>query len=119
MKTENTKENKNKFFAQYFGQNVLKYKDWVHCVENNPKKEDWNHSGMLLELKPLEIISDEDAKYLGFPDNISSMIKYIKSIGLELKDTDYLRSRGYALRYMDLSVQDLINYGWVKLIEST
>ena len=31
--------------------------------------------------------------------------------------TDYLRSKGYALPYMDLSVEDLIEYGWIKLEE--
>ncbi|MDV3490968.1 hypothetical protein CMV03_07160 [Elizabethkingia anophelis] len=28
---------------------------------------------------------------------------------------DYLRSRGYALPWMEISVQKLIEYGWVKL----
>ena len=32
--------------------------------------------------------------------------------------TDYLRSKGYALPWMDLSVEDLIEYGWVKLKEN-
>lgn len=31
--------------------------------------------------------------------------------------TDYLRSKGYALPYMDLSVKDLQDYGWIKLEE--
>ena len=31
---------------------------------------------------------------------------------------DYLRSKGYALPWMDLSVEDLIKYGWVKLKEN-
>lgn len=31
--------------------------------------------------------------------------------------TDYLRSKGYALPYMGLSVENQIEYGWVKLIE--
>lgn len=30
---------------------------------------------------------------------------------------DYLRSKGYALSWMDLSVQDLIDYGWIKLVK--
>lgn len=29
---------------------------------------------------------------------------------------DYLRSKGYALPYMDLSVEKLVEYGWIKLI---
>lgn len=32
-----------------------------------------------------------------------------------LEVTDFLRSRGYALPWMWLSVDDLIEYGWVKL----
>ena len=32
--------------------------------------------------------------------------------------TDYLRSKGYALPYMDLSVEDLVEYGWIKLKEN-
>ena len=31
------------------------------------------------------------------------------------KECDYFRSKGYALPWMDLSVEDLIEYGWVKL----
>ena len=31
--------------------------------------------------------------------------------------TDFLRSKGYALPWMDLSVEDLQNYGWIKLEE--
>ena len=31
---------------------------------------------------------------------------------------DYLRSKGYALPWMDLLVEDLVEYGWVKLKEN-
>lgn len=34
---------------------------------------------------------------------------------LSLEYCDYLRSKGYALPYMGLSVEKLIEYGWVKL----
>ena len=33
-------------------------------------------------------------------------------------EADYLRSKGYALSYMNLSVEDLVEYGWVKLKEN-
>lgn len=39
-------------------------------------------------------------------------------IGKETSDSDYLRSKGYVLPYMDLSVEDLIEYNWVKLKEN-
>ena len=32
--------------------------------------------------------------------------------------SDCLRSKGYALPYMDLSVDNLIEYGWIKLKEN-
>jgi hypothetical protein len=34
------------------------------------------------------------------------------------KECDYLRSKGYALHWMDLSVEDLVEYGWIKLNNS-
>lgn len=30
--------------------------------------------------------------------------------------TDYLRSKGYALPFMEYSVEDLVSFGWVKLL---
>lgn len=35
--------------------------------------------------------------------------------GADVSAYDYLRSKGYALPFHDLSVEDLINYGWIKL----
>lgn len=34
---------------------------------------------------------------------------------LSLNYTDYLRSKGYALPYMGLSVETMVEYGWIKL----
>lgn len=34
---------------------------------------------------------------------------------LPQKDVDFIRSKGYALPWMGLSVEQLINYGWIKL----
>jgi len=34
-----------------------------------------------------------------------------------LEVSDYLRSKGYVLPWRDLSVQDLIDYGWIKIKE--
>ena len=43
--------------------------------------------------------------------NASRVVGYIQSL-------DYLRSKGYAPPYMDLSVEDLVEYGLVKLKEN-
>lgn len=100
-------------------------------LKNKTKKEDWNHSGMLLELKPLESISDEDAIDIGkYRYNYLKMMTYTEigkciisdylnrsskwQFELEQYEIDYLRSKGYALPWMGLSVKDLIDYGWVK-----
>ena len=32
-------------------------------------------------------------------------------------EVDYLRNKGYALPWMNLSVQDMVDYGWIKLKE--
>ena len=143
MKTQNTLENKSKFFAQYWGQ---------RCGKNKYCNLSVNKSNILnithLELKPLSQISDEDViegitylynitrEELGeileikHYDTFSSITtigigcnfktsrsihhwKGTKKIGSV--ESDYFRSKGYALSYMDLSVKDLIEYGWIKL----
>ena len=47
-------------------------------------------------------------------------ILYINSsenIQGNIEIADYLRSKGYALPYMDLSIQQLIHFGWIELIK--
>jgi tRNA splicing endonuclease len=125
MKTENTLENKAKFFAQYWGQHVLYFSsDFLRKIDNltldSVENDDY------LELKPLSQISDEDASKvcdLIFITNNNLNIQQIKQIVILIESNnwnnykifDYLRSKGYALPYMDLSVEDLIEYGWIKL----
>lgn len=36
-------------------------------------------------------------------------------VGRIIEVSDFIRSKGYALPWRDLSVQDLIDYGWIKL----
>jgi hypothetical protein len=114
MKIENTLENRTKFFSLYYGQKVL-YIGGLGLVVMWLGGWNLRHPDFFLQLKPLESISDNDAKYLGFSDNISATTTYLKSLGKELKEADYLRSKGYALPWMDLSVDDLVEYGWIKL----
>ena len=144
MKTKNTLENKTKLFTQYWGQHVLYFtSDFLRKIDNltldSVENDDY------LELKPLSQISDEDAlwtinnHYFKFENPILELsklkaltkeihISYIfndatrhlilKPENLYPHNYDYLRSKGYALPYMDLSVEDLIDYGWVKLKEN-
>lgn len=130
-KLENTPENKARFFAQYWGQEV------IYNTEGHWIGEPVNHNSMAvlsvrspyLELTPLSQISDEDCKHVFYGQTTKQMVHYITHsnygfnhdvveyfiIHLKPVDFDYLRSKGYALPWMGLSVEDLIRYGWVKL----
>ncbi len=113
---ENITPNKAKFFAQYFGQKIL-------CEAPNIKyrvirKWDWSYENYYLELTPLSNISDEDAEKVGCIDAIDFLGIYESCYDtLMLTETDYLRSKGYALPYNGLSVEQLIKFGWIKLKE--
>lgn len=81
-----------------------------------------------LELKPLSKLTDEDAKELlpfvsfqfssrytdeKIKEEIRKSVLDTEMMPLDL--TDYLRSKGYALPFMEYSVEDLISFGWVRL----
>ena len=127
MKTKNTEQNKLKFFSIYYGQkkvntsNDIEDKQTAHNQSIGIKE-------IYLLLKPLSKISDEDAECvikLVFAASINFNIEeFRKQIVLLILTNwnksevyDYLRSKGYALPYMGLSVEDLIEYGWIKLEE--
>ena len=154
MKTQNTLENKAKFFAQYWGQKIICFPHNKNPIRyDNPNKllAGTFERNAYLELKPLSQISDEDViqcitylynitrEALGeileikHYDTFSSItaigkgcnFKTTRSIHhwngtkkISSVEADYFRSKGYALPYMDLSVEDLIDYGWVKLKEN-
>lgn len=133
---ENTKENKARFFALYWGFKCLRNE---LLNDNIPahKVDTSNCKGLpqqYLELTPLSQISDEDALELAMIiyGHLDSKLYHNKETGRELiarffkrevvfypilvnEAVDYLRSRGYALPWMGLSVEQLIEYGWVKL----
>ena len=117
MELQNNLENKAKFFAQYFGQKIQvdnelnemgKFPLTISNISFKPEK-------CHLELTPLSDITDEDAIALGFINPESVRTTFFPSVGKYTTDADYLRSKGYALPYMGLSVEKLIEYGWVKL----
>jgi len=136
---ENTIENKAKFFAQYWGQRLLNGKSIVP-IRRKISKFDY------INVKPISSITDEDAIELGkicglamniighrdadkvvlYDDSYKLYINFSSYIWKQkngaiyhqatLKFYDYLRSKGYALPYMGLSVEVLVEYGWVKLL---
>lgn len=156
---ELTLENKAKFFAQYWGQNILGRNDGSYLSISflNPIQD------RFLLLTPLSDITDDDAievakiileepftRYrnigvirnfavTGFPyimishKNLRHRLQIDCTLAnfnvLELEDDitsqidmkpyhciDYLRSKGYSLPWMGLSVESMIEAGWIKLI---
>jgi len=134
---ENTEINKVKFFAQYWGQKVfinpVLSTDAVTNVYifDYPEPEDIEHE--YLELKHISSITDEDASilaedydfYIGSDplDQFKTIIDFKQSITenncYPIGFFDFLRSKGYALPWMGLSVENLEEYGWIKLKKQT
>lgn len=114
-------ELKQRFFAQYLGcemvlslhQNVFKFKfKPVDIGEGMPAILEKSH----LILKDLSKIKDEDAGKAGFWRS-KSLINDIETDGydcLTIEQVDILRSLGYLVPFMHLSIQDLLNRGWAK-----
>ena len=98
MKTENNKFNKEAFFGAYMNVNVFrnsandKYgiEPYSKPILNHVKNE-------YAELKRIKNMSDEDSN----------------KVFASIEKTDELRRLGYATPWRDLSVQDLIDYGWI------
>lgn len=131
---ENTLENKAKFFAQYWGQEI----QWDNTLDFSTHQRFDNidlrvREGDCLVLKPLSSITDEDLKAIAkFYEPTAHEVKFSDdqicfdfiygdshaSGAIEYNSDfaqDYLRSKGYALPWMGLSVEKLEQYGWIKL----
>ena len=120
---------KCRFFAQYWGQKLVAHTedlkvDGIKELRYEPRtvinfKE---IETSCLVLKSLSKITDKDAisMYRGLERNYESANQFLedyKSIGfLEQSEVDFLRSKGYAVPYMEYSVDELVKIGWVKLV---
>lgn len=159
---ENNLENKAKFFAIYLDQEVYCIEGWnrgaMICDAHKLVKEEFYYlNKSFLMLKPLSLISDEDAigvaeivcpemfkfagndpiqierqeewltvsrkrninsvdiDFFGYTTCQNEYIDYKRNSVGTTHAVDYMRSRGYALPFMGLSVEELVNRGWVKL----
>ena len=113
MKTEINLETKAKFFAQYACQGLLGTrrggKDLFIIGDWRIFNEDY------LLLKPLSSITDEDARHSGITKGrLKQHVQYHHIMTPFM--CDYLRSKGYALPWMGLSVEEMVQAGWIKLI---
>lgn len=127
-KIENTIENKQKFFAQYFGQKILGHGQYTNHVNHT---YNWGHQDFFLRLKPLSAISDEDAievakiMDLGHLSPTDTLVGLVR--GILIKPTmssnilkwlfifDFLRSSGYLVGWMGLTPEEIIEFGWAKI----
>jgi hypothetical protein len=132
MKTENNLENKAKFFTQYWERKVFMISTdaLVQQNVNSFFMGKFFNKNSIVELIDILQITDEDAievaKLLGWIEHdedikIQQALDFINGgdDSCDLKSycsvVDLLRSKCYALPYLDLSVEDLIEYGWIKL----
>lgn len=142
---ENNKKNFERFVALYIGETMEVTKSSFYPIREgnfivigstweyvrNPKLK------LAVLLTPLSMISDEDAitvaKMHKFTtpngDEIYAKVgrdMIFRTYGmfnlpidprmcLPLETGDFLRSKGYALPFLDTSVEDLISHGWLKL----
>lgn len=87
----NTRENKRRFFAMYYGQLVKPAAD-----------------GSLLRLEAFHL------DYLRDDDHLVLKKYPVKPDGP--RHADYLRQKGYCIGWHDLSVSDVERFGWCKLV---
>ena len=131
---ENTTENKLKFFAQYFGQRVLKNKNL-----NEPFNKDVVYDMLFdsyvnkhidffyIELRSIDSITDDECVELydllfDFPSaetHVFAKICKIKFL-IENEDysqtlTDFLRSKGFLVPFLNLTTDQILEFGWAKI----
>lgn len=121
---ENTEINRAKYIAAHMGQNILllgRSTKNTRCV--TPSWMMYTERTMRLLLTPLSLITDEDAievsKILQVnPEDVSDWLngdcthEDFHGPFTFQHAIDYLRSKGYALPWMGLSVNELIKRNW-------
>ncbi|KPE51012.1 hypothetical protein [Chryseobacterium indologenes] len=117
---ENTLENKAKFFAQYYSVPCIQNDEWIWRENDEFGKlpSGCDITDCYANLKPLTLITDEDAFRIGFCNRKIFLATNTNLYIYQINSADFLRSKGYALPWMGLSVEKLIEYGWIKLRES-
>ena len=117
-----------RFVAQYWGTKTL-YVGGVGLVEVGTGGWNFKHPDFFLELKPLSKLNDKDAievskiwgskvesKILGNIISIRIGTKGESEVRNSIGVIDFLRSKGYALPFMEYSIEDLVSFGWVRLV---
>ena len=123
---------KSRFFAQYWGQ-LYEFKNtktkWRVNEGCFPLENGDNERLILTDLKN---ITDEDAISIAKIFKIEEECLFVGKCLAKMKGdyseeetfiynqnakaVDYLRSKGYALPFMEYSVDDLVKFDWVRLV---
>lgn len=130
---DNSLVNKVKFFGLYFEQKVLKVDDSSTTYTVNMISRDCSLSSFL-ELRSLDSMTDQELIRFGeLIEGKESVQVYINDYGLNDKGgyrdyffdhlihysetIDLMRFDGFACKWMDLEVEKMIEYGWIKFRE--
>lgn len=138
-------QNKGKFISQYWGQKVLTRphcgrKKWIigdevsiHAITFE-KCYDYKY---YLELKDIFSITDEHAQKVAEIFGLGHLLGAVRELVLSIFKVsihesgntssvnginnwlhvfDYLRSEGYAVPWMGMSIAKLVEYGWIKIV---
>lgn len=132
---KDTLDNKATFFALYWGQMRayndelnLRHVDERYVINDTVRHPERLETAYFL-LNPISRLKDEDALWLGrdaneFVSSYEDDLKYCKELVdrmsnkphlINQKQGDYIRSKGYALPWLDTTVEQQIEFGWVRL----
>lgn len=126
MKNTPTEDIKAMFFAQYWNQQY-QYKNSFGTYKGSMSDKqslyyfNSNLEHSVLLLKPIGLMSDDDFKQIPISERISKE-KFIDLCLDENEEcrhlwSDHLRKIGYLTDWLEYSIEDLLSFGWVKLIK--
>lgn len=113
MKENQLLNERCRFFVQYWGLKVL-YVGGIGLVVIGKDGWNLNHPDFFLILKHISYITDQDAIECGYNDAKQFLIYYKRRGEPLYEHHDYLRSKGYAVPFMNYSVEDMLKLGWIK-----
>lgn len=133
MRPELNTEFKEKLFVQYWGQKAFANGNFTWSVDSNQMKHA-PISVCFLLLRKLSSLTDDESIWIAKMSRPKSLwlhdLPYAKTFATKdithahpstfldsLLITDYLRSIGVALPFMGYSVEELVDCGWIRLID--
>lgn len=125
----NTLENKAKFFAQYWGQTVIADVNSAgeEVIYPATGSNMYRFDESILVLKNISSMSKKDALEVCMASrqdvkwskmNLENLIVFATHFSQwNIRGVELFRSKGYALPFISLSVETMVEYGWIKLKE--